>query len=214
MTRTTRNESVKVLMIFCLHWNRKSFQFHLFVFTVCLCKWLVFIQKFHMFRLGMTNIALGKKKTTEKWKKKRCQFGQIIVVERNICFVVTTCLFFMFNELNCSNWNCYFDNVFFRAQTWFLFHCFLFHFRIIQILAARTIYGMYFFGSFYNVKITGKQATSKEAPILALAPHSSFFDSIAVVLFGPPSVLAKAETASLPFLGSELLGTWILLNGN
>lgn len=88
----------------------------------------------------------------------------------------------------------------------FLFHCFLFLSRIIQILAARAIYGMYFFGSFYNVKITGKQATSKEAPILALAPHSTFFDSIAVVLFGPPSVLAKAETASLPFLGSELLG--------
>lgn len=78
------------------------------------------------------------------------------------------------------------------------------HFRIIQLLAARAMYGMYYFGSFHNVKITGKQATSKEAPILALAPHSSFFDSIAVVLFGPPSVLAKAETASLPLLGSKL----------
>ncbi|XP_055300763.1 lysophosphatidylcholine acyltransferase [Sitodiplosis mosellana] len=73
--------------------------------------------------------------------------------------------------------------------------------RIIQVLAARAMHGMYFFGSFHHVKITGRQATSKEAPILVLAPHSSFFDSISVVLFGPPSVLAKAETASLPFLG-------------
>lgn len=67
------------------------------------------------------------------------------------------------------------------------------------------MYGMYFFGSFHRVKITGRQASSKEAPILVLAPHSSFFDSISVVLFGPPSVLAKAETASLPFLGSKYL---------
>lgn len=67
------------------------------------------------------------------------------------------------------------------------------------------MYGMYFFGSFYRVKVTGRPATSKEAPILVLAPHSSFFDSIIVVLFGPPSVLAKAETASLPFLGSKCI---------
>lgn len=79
---------------------------------------------------------------------------------------------------------------------------FLINFRILQVLAARAMYGMFFFGSFHHVKITGRQATSKEAPILVLAPHSSFFDSISVVLFGPPSVLAKAETASLPLLGS------------
>lgn len=64
------------------------------------------------------------------------------------------------------------------------------------------MYGIFFFGSFHNVKIIGRQASSKEAPILVLAPHSSFFDSISVVLFGPPSVLAKAEIASLPLLGS------------
>lgn len=77
--------------------------------------------------------------------------------------------------------------------------------RIIQIVTRRTMYGMYYFGSFHRVKVTGRQATAKEAPILVLAPHSSFLDSISVVLFGPPSVLAKAETATLPFLGSKLL---------
>lgn len=75
--------------------------------------------------------------------------------------------------------------------------------RIIQIVAREAMHGVFFFGSFYRVKITGRQATSKEAPILVLAPHSSFFDSIIVVVFGPPSVLAKAETATLPLLGSE-----------
>lgn len=75
--------------------------------------------------------------------------------------------------------------------------------RIVQIAARRTVHGMFFFGSFYRVKVTGRQASAKEAPILVLAPHSSFFDSISVVLFGPPSVLAKSETATLPFLGSK-----------
>lgn len=83
--------------------------------------------------------------------------------------------------------------------------CSIFGNRIVQIAARHTMYGMFFFGSFYRVKVTGRQATAKEAPILVLAPHSSFFDSISVVLFGPPSVLAKSETASLPFLGSKLL---------
>lgn len=77
--------------------------------------------------------------------------------------------------------------------------------RIVQIAARRAMHGMFFFGSFYRVKVTGQQATAKEAPILVVAPHSSLFDSISLVLFGPPSVVAKAETESLPFLGSEFL---------
>lgn len=99
----------------------------------------------------------------------------------------------------------------------FLFIFFLFlRNRIVQIAARHTMYGLYFFGSFYRVKVTGRQASAKEAPILVLAPHSSFFDSISVVLnFGPPSVLAKAETASLPILGSKffVLMSAYVING-
>lgn len=86
--------------------------------------------------------------------------------------------------------------------------------RIVQIAARRTVHGMFFFGSFHRVTVTGRQATAKEAPILVLAPHSSFFDSISVILFGPPSVLAKAETASLPFLGSKfvILNKWLAIS--
>lgn len=58
-------------------------------------------------------------------------------------------------------------------------------------------------GTIHWVKIIGKQ--SKEAPIVVVAPHSSFFDSLVAVLFGPPSVVAKAETSCLPFFGSECL---------
>lgn len=75
--------------------------------------------------------------------------------------------------------------------------------RSVQIMAALAMRGMFFAGSFHRVKISGRQASPKEAPILTLAPHSSYFDSISVVLFGPPSVLAKAETGLLPFFGSK-----------
>lgn len=86
---------------------------------------------------------------------------------------------------------------------WIQFVKIHFHTRCVQVLASWTMRGMFFFGSFHRIKVSGRQVSSKEAPILALAPHSSFFDSIAVVSFGPPSVLAKAETAFLPFFGSE-----------
>ena len=53
----------------------------------------------------------------------------------------------------------------------------------------------------FIVRIDGEQAKSSEAPILVVAPHSSFFDSLPVVLMGAPSVVAKAETTSIPFWG-------------
>lgn len=63
---------------------------------------------------------------------------------------------------------------------------------------------MFFIGSFHSIKTIGRQASTKEAPILVVAPHSSFFDSIVVIIFGPPAAVAKAETATLPFFGSTL----------
>ncbi|XP_063363150.1 lysophosphatidylcholine acyltransferase isoform X1 [Cydia amplana] len=57
---------------------------------------------------------------------------------------------------------------------------------------------------FHRVKILGaKHAPSdhREAPVVVMAPHSSFFDAIAIVCLGAPSVVAKADTARLPFIG-------------
>eukprot|EP00092_Neocalanus_flemingeri_P007685 GFUD01008299.1.p1 GENE.GFUD01008299.1~~GFUD01008299.1.p1 ORF type:complete len:549 (-),score=148.34 GFUD01008299.1:996-2642(-) len=59
-----------------------------------------------------------------------------------------------------------------------------------------------FFCSGFSVTIVGKQASPEDAPILAVAPHSSFFDALAVCVMGAPSVVAKAETSSIPFWGS------------
>ncbi|XP_054728941.1 lysophosphatidylcholine acyltransferase [Anastrepha obliqua] len=56
-------------------------------------------------------------------------------------------------------------------------------------------------GTFYNVKLTGQRASPKQAPIMVVAPHSSYVDSIIVVATGPPSIVAKRETADIPLLG-------------
>ncbi|XP_045495804.1 lysophosphatidylcholine acyltransferase isoform X1 [Colias croceus] len=56
---------------------------------------------------------------------------------------------------------------------------------------------------FHRVKVVGQEhkAKGREAPVIVIAPHSSFFDAIAIVCLGAPSVVAKADTARLPFIG-------------
>lgn len=57
---------------------------------------------------------------------------------------------------------------------------------------------------FHRVRMRGKQhipSDPREAPVVVMAPHSSFFDAIAIVCLGAPSIVAKADTARLPFIG-------------
>jgi len=60
---------------------------------------------------------------------------------------------------------------------------------------------MFFVCGFHRVKIIGEQASPCDARILAVAPHSTFFDALGVIVMGAPSVVAKAETSSVPFWG-------------
>ena len=53
----------------------------------------------------------------------------------------------------------------------------------------------------FVVRVKGQQASSKDAPILVVAPHSTFFDALAVAVMWAPSVVAKAETSTIPFWG-------------
>jgi hypothetical protein len=53
------------------------------------------------------------------------------------------------------------------------------------------------------VTVKGKRVSSKEAPILIGAPHSSFFDALVVLTSGPGTVVGKVEAAEIPFYGSE-----------
>lgn len=62
--------------------------------------------------------------------------------------------------------------------------------------------GMFWAGSFHHIRYKGKLASAMEAPLVCAGPHTSFFDSLLALVIGPPAVVAKAETASLPFFGS------------
>ncbi|XP_043287349.1 lysophosphatidylcholine acyltransferase isoform X1 [Venturia canescens] len=73
--------------------------------------------------------------------------------------------------------------------------------RDLRILVCWAMRAMFICGGFHNMKIKGEQATNKDAPILALAPHSSFFDALPVVYLGGPSIVAKAEVGRIPFFG-------------
>ncbi|KAJ6657168.1 hypothetical protein lerEdw1_002757 [Lerista edwardsae] len=61
-----------------------------------------------------------------------------------------------------------------------------------------------FFVMGFRVKVKGKVASPQEAPILAAAPHSSFFDGIVCVLAGLPSTVSRLENLSAPLLGRIL----------
>jgi lysophosphatidylcholine acyltransferase/lyso-PAF acetyltransferase len=63
---------------------------------------------------------------------------------------------------------------------------------------------LFLFGGFHWVTVRGKQASAKDAPILAIAPHSTYFDALPVVLMGAPTVVAKGETGRLAFFGSTI----------
>ncbi|KPJ10144.1 1-acylglycerophosphocholine O-acyltransferase 1 [Papilio machaon] len=61
---------------------------------------------------------------------------------------------------------------------------------------------------FHRVRVVGRDLaadSSRDAPVIVIAPHSSFFDAIAIVCLGAPSVVAKADTARLPFIGRRFL---------
>ncbi|XP_011200429.2 lysophosphatidylcholine acyltransferase [Bactrocera dorsalis] len=71
-------------------------------------------------------------------------------------------------------------------------------FQRITSGAMRTLFAA---GTFHHVKLTGERASPKQAPIMVVAPHSSYVDSIIVVATGPPSIVAKRETSDIPLLG-------------
>lgn len=60
---------------------------------------------------------------------------------------------------------------------------------------------MLFCMGFHWVKVKGKLCSSEEAPILAIAPHSSFIDALALAVICLPSGVSREENDSIPLLG-------------
>lgn len=61
----------------------------------------------------------------------------------------------------------------------------------------------YFFCLGFRVVVKGKQVTSSEAPILAVAPHSTFYDGIVCIVAGLPSTVSRVENLATPIFGSK-----------
>ncbi|KAL7406419.1 hypothetical protein ABVT39_019463 [Epinephelus coioides] len=59
----------------------------------------------------------------------------------------------------------------------------------------------YYFCMGFRVVVKGKQVDSSEAPILAVAPHSSFFDGIVCIVAGLPSTVSRVENLATPIFG-------------
>jgi len=76
--------------------------------------------------------------------------------------------------------------------------------RDAKVLVCWVMRLLFLFGGFNWVTVRGKQASAKDAPVLVVAPHSTYFDALPVVLMGGPSVVAKGETGHLPFFGSRI----------
>ncbi|XP_029780911.1 lysophosphatidylcholine acyltransferase 2 isoform X2 [Suricata suricatta] len=61
-----------------------------------------------------------------------------------------------------------------------------------------------FFSMGFIVTVKGKVASTAEAPIFVAAPHSTFFDGIACVVSGLPSMVSRCENAQVPLIGRLL----------
>lgn len=53
-----------------------------------------------------------------------------------------------------------------------------------------------------SLVIEGKQASRSEAPILVVAPHSTFLDASITYVTGFPSIIVRRESGLNPFIGS------------
>ena len=63
---------------------------------------------------------------------------------------------------------------------------------------------LFMFG-FHWVRCIGRRATSKEAPIVSIAPHSSLFDTLAMhVGIGICSGVTKEDNVLVPIIGRML----------
>lgn len=58
--------------------------------------------------------------------------------------------------------------------------------------------------------VKGKQASRSEAPILVIAPHSTFLDGGIIYATGFPSIIVRRESGTNPYIGSMYF--FILVN--
>lgn len=77
--------------------------------------------------------------------------------------------------------------------------CWLFH-PIIWLLSRAAFVSL----GFFWVKVKGRRADLKEAPVLVVAPHSGFIDMLVLCPTQLPTVVSRSENTSLPVIGGEV----------
>ncbi len=83
--------------------------------------------------------------------------------------------------------------------------------RLVDLVLKAIMRAMWFSGGFHWVRVKGRPALPSEAPILTMAPHSSYFDAIPVTMT-MASIVMKAESKDIPVWGSEFLKIYKHLN--
>ncbi|XP_060680556.1 lysophosphatidylcholine acyltransferase 1-like isoform X3 [Hemiscyllium ocellatum] len=76
--------------------------------------------------------------------------------------------------------------------------------KTLDFLLKVIMRAMWFAGGFHWMTIKGRRALPKEAPIMTLAPHSSYFDAIPVTMT-MASIVMKAESKDIPIWGSAFI---------
>lgn len=74
-------------------------------------------------------------------------------------------------------------------------------FRPLVVNCCRLMFAS---GGFYWAKFVGERVSSSRAPILVVAPHSTFFDALIIVKLGLTTVVAKSGAANVPLFGTLL----------
>ncbi|KAG5264806.1 hypothetical protein AALO_G00258210 [Alosa alosa] len=72
---------------------------------------------------------------------------------------------------------------------------------LVDLALKAIMRAMWFSGGFHWVRVKGQPALPSEAPILTLAPHSSYFDAIPVTMT-MASIVMKAESKDIPVWGT------------
>ncbi|XP_053743389.1 lysophosphatidylcholine acyltransferase 1 [Synchiropus splendidus] len=73
--------------------------------------------------------------------------------------------------------------------------------RLVDIILKIIMRVMWFAGGFHWMTVKGRRALPAEAPILTVAPHSSYFDAIPVTMT-MASIVMKAESKDIPLWGT------------
>ncbi|KAJ8372200.1 hypothetical protein AAFF_G00293750 [Aldrovandia affinis] len=74
---------------------------------------------------------------------------------------------------------------------------------VCQAVLARLGLLLFFFMGF-RVSVRGRRVSGDVAPILAVAPHSGFFDGIVCLVAGLPSTVSRTENLATPVFGMLL----------